>query len=84
MKMPSTRPISRARTVLAVTGACTVAALAAGGPVALAHQVPSAKPCEPTRHFMPIGLPVVVEAPAPCDVPGLLPMPGYPAGDGGA
>ena len=52
--------------------------------MALAHQGPSAKPCEPTRHFMPIGLPVVVEAPAPCDVPGLLPMPGYPAGDGGA
>ncbi|TML99816.1 MAG: hypothetical protein E6G10_17660 [Actinobacteria bacterium] len=91
MKVLTTRPIARsARTVLAAAGACAAVGLPAAAPAAQAHPVPSANPIglscpapgEPTRHFMPVDLPIVIDAPVPCLVPGIMPMPGYPAGDG--
>ena len=48
-------------------------------PAAQAQPFPSANPIglscpapgEPTRHFMPVDLPIVIDAPVPCLVPGI-------------
>jgi hypothetical protein len=89
MKVLTTRPVSRMRTLFAAAGACTALALAAGGPVALADcDGPCQKPVDTIqRHFLPVpdGLykpmykplpPRPIHAPAdgePNEMPTLLP-----------
>jgi hypothetical protein len=63
-------------TGLAAASACAAIALGAGAPAALADDCGGC--LEPTRHFLPIEVPVAIGGEVVYVKPGVYPMPGYP------